>query len=232
MKVMFAMRCHIYSIFDLVRQCAPFELCRISAIAVRDLITRGRNRIVRDFLADESVTRLFIDSDIEFGPQVVCWLLPRRDSSGGLFDEGSELARGRAADDARGIRRRQVSRSTGSVMASNRSPISSLSKASKKLPKRPPAPCGPSAGLSQADDSISAAPPYTQWVRTTAGPCLSAFLRLRGRSREGSLFVQRFRLLPPAARYRRPRARLQARPSRPAYVEGISGKSLEAGGRC
>jgi len=95
MKVMFATPCYISavtmnyttSIFNLVWHCARFKIDCILHMMSESLITRGRNKIVRDFLADESFTHLFfIDSDIEFSPQSVCrLLLADRDIVGGVY---------------------------------------------------------------------------------------------------------------------------------------------------
>jgi len=95
MKVMFATPCYISavtmnyttSIFNLVWHCARFGPDCILHMMSESLITRGRNKIVRDFLADDSFTHLFfIDSDIEFSPQSVCrLLLADRDIVAGVY---------------------------------------------------------------------------------------------------------------------------------------------------
>ncbi len=94
-KVMFATPCYISavsmnyvtSIFDLTWQAARFGLNCMLHMHAESLITRGRNKIVMEFLADESLTHLFwIDSDIIFTPQSV-WrlLLVDRDIAAGVY---------------------------------------------------------------------------------------------------------------------------------------------------
>jgi hypothetical protein len=92
---MFATPCYISavsmnyttSIFNLVWHSARFGLDCILHMSSESLITRARNKIVRDFLADDSFTHLFfIDSDIEFTPQSVCrLLLADRDIAAGVY---------------------------------------------------------------------------------------------------------------------------------------------------
>lgn len=95
MHVMIATPCYISavsmnyvtSIFDLTWHCARFGLKCILHMHSESLITRSRNKIVRDFLADGSLTHLFfIDSDIEFAPQAVFrLLLADRDICAGVY---------------------------------------------------------------------------------------------------------------------------------------------------
>jgi hypothetical protein len=95
MKVMFATPCYISavsmnyvtSIFELTRHSAKFGLDCILHMHSESLITRGRNRMVLDFLRDESLTHLFwIDSDIAFPPQAAArLLLADRDVAAGVY---------------------------------------------------------------------------------------------------------------------------------------------------
>ena len=84
MKVMLATPCYISavsmsyttSIYSLVWHLARFGCEAVLHMRSESLITRGRNKIVREFLNDESYTHLFfIDSDISFAPTAVCRLL-------------------------------------------------------------------------------------------------------------------------------------------------------------
>ena len=95
MKVLFATPCYIFavsmdyvtSVFDLTWHCARFGLSCVLYMRSESLITRGRNKIVREFLSDDSYTHLFfIDSDIKFMPQAVCrLLLADRDIAAGVY---------------------------------------------------------------------------------------------------------------------------------------------------
>ena len=84
MKVMFATPCYIsavsmnyvVSLFDLTFHCQRFGLDCILHMHSESLVTRARNKMVIEFLKDETLTHLFwIDSDIKFTPQDVCRLL-------------------------------------------------------------------------------------------------------------------------------------------------------------
>jgi len=95
MRVMFATPCYssavsmnyTTSVYSLAWHCARFGLDTELHMLSESLITRARNRIVRDFMADESFTHLFfIDSDIQFMPQSVCrLLLADRDIATGAY---------------------------------------------------------------------------------------------------------------------------------------------------
>ena len=95
MKVMFATPCYISavsmhyvtSIFELTHHCNRFGLQCMLHMHSESLITRGRNKMVMKFLADETLTHLFwIDSDIAFTPQSVCrLLLIDRDVTAGVY---------------------------------------------------------------------------------------------------------------------------------------------------
>jgi len=95
MKVMFATPCYISavsmnyvtSIYALAYSCSQLGMTTQLAMRSESLITRARNRMVRDFLADESLTHLFwIDSDIAFTPQAVFRiLLADRDICSGVY---------------------------------------------------------------------------------------------------------------------------------------------------
>ena len=95
MKVMIATPCYISavsmhftaSIYSLAWHLARFGCDAVLHMRSESLITRGRNKIVRAFLADESFTHLFfIDSDISFAPQAVCrLLLSDRDLCAGVY---------------------------------------------------------------------------------------------------------------------------------------------------
>ena len=67
--------------------CNRFGLECILHMHSESLITRGRNKMVLKFLADETLTHLFwIDSDITFTPQSVCrLLLTDRDVAAGVY---------------------------------------------------------------------------------------------------------------------------------------------------
>jgi len=94
-KVMFATPCYISavsmnyvtSIFSLTMDSAHLGLNCALHMHSESLITRGRNNIVRKFLADPTFTHLFwIDSDIEFTPQSVFrLLLAGRDVAAGVY---------------------------------------------------------------------------------------------------------------------------------------------------
>jgi len=84
MKVMLATPCYISavsmnfttSIYTLAWHLARFGCDAVLSMRSESLITRGRNKLVREFLKDESFTHLFfIDSDISFLPPAVCRLL-------------------------------------------------------------------------------------------------------------------------------------------------------------
>ena len=84
MKVLFATPCYIsavnmhyvVSLFDLSQHSSRFGLECVLHMHSESLITRGRNNIVRKFMADETLTHLFfLDSDISFRPESVCRLL-------------------------------------------------------------------------------------------------------------------------------------------------------------
>ena len=95
MNVMFATPCYISavsmdyvtSIFNLTWHSAGFGLKNVLHMRSESLITRARNKIVREFLNDEQYTHLFfIDSDIRFTPQAVCrLLLADRDIVAGVY---------------------------------------------------------------------------------------------------------------------------------------------------
>lgn len=95
MRVLFATPCYISavtmnyvtSIFELACHAKDFGLDCALHMHSESLITRGRNKIVMKFLADESFTHLFfIDSDIVFSPQSVCrLLLADRDVSAAVY---------------------------------------------------------------------------------------------------------------------------------------------------
>ena len=95
MNVMFATPCYISavtmnfttSIFTLASHCMKFGLKCALHMRSESLITRGRNKIVLEFLKNEQYTHLFfIDSDIEFTPQSVCrLLLADRDVVAGVY---------------------------------------------------------------------------------------------------------------------------------------------------
>lgn len=95
MKVMFATPCYISavsmnyvtSIFQLAYACAHVGMTSMLLMRSESLITRSRNRMVRDFLADESLTHIFwIDSDIAFQPDAVFRLLRAdRDVAAGVY---------------------------------------------------------------------------------------------------------------------------------------------------
>jgi hypothetical protein len=94
-NVMFATPCYISavcmnyttSMFSLAASCNRVGLKSSLFMRSESLITRGRNKIVRDFIADESYTHLFfIDSDIEFTPEAVFRiLLADRDIAAGIY---------------------------------------------------------------------------------------------------------------------------------------------------
>lgn len=94
-KVMLATPCYISavsmtyttSIYSLAWHLARFGCESVLHMRSESLITRGRNKIVREFLNDESFTHLFfIDSDISFVPPAVCrLLLSDKDVSAGVY---------------------------------------------------------------------------------------------------------------------------------------------------
>ena len=95
MNVMFATPCYISavmmnyttSIFSLSARSAQLGLSCSLHMRSESLITRARNKIVRNFLANESFTHLFfIDSDIEFTPEAAYrLLLADRDVAAGIY---------------------------------------------------------------------------------------------------------------------------------------------------
>lgn len=95
MKVMFATPCYISavsmnfvtSMYGLAYACAQNGMTTMLAMRSESLITRARNRMVKEFLADESLTHLFwIDSDIAFTPDAVFrTLLADRDIASGVY---------------------------------------------------------------------------------------------------------------------------------------------------
>lgn len=95
MKVMFATPCYISavtmnyttSIFSLSSRAAAIGLKSALYMRSESLITRARNKVVRNFLADDSYTHLFfIDSDVEFRPEhVFRLLLADRDIVAGIY---------------------------------------------------------------------------------------------------------------------------------------------------
>lgn len=95
MKVMLATPCYISavsmnyvtSIYSLAYACAHAGMSTALHMRSESLITRARNRIVKDFLADESFTHLFwIDSDIAFTPEAAFrLLLSDRDVVSGVY---------------------------------------------------------------------------------------------------------------------------------------------------
>lgn len=95
MNVMFATPCYISavtmnfttSIFSLSSYATKHELECSLYMRSESLITRARNKIVRDFLATENFTHLFfIDSDIEFVPEAAMrLLLADRDVVAGIY---------------------------------------------------------------------------------------------------------------------------------------------------
>ena len=94
-KVLFATPCYISavsmnyvtSIFSLTMDAAHLGLNCVLHMHSESLITRGRNKIVGKFMADESYTHLFwIDSDIAFTPNSVFrLLLADRDVVAGVY---------------------------------------------------------------------------------------------------------------------------------------------------
>lgn len=95
MNVMFATPCYISavtmhyttSVYTLASQSAKIGLQSVLYMRSESLITRARNKVVRNFLADERFTHLFfIDSDVEFRPdQVFRLLLADRDIVAGIY---------------------------------------------------------------------------------------------------------------------------------------------------
>lgn len=95
MNVMFATPCYISavtmnyttSIFTLSSQATNLGMNCILHMRSESLITRARNKIVRNFLAAETFTHLFfIDSDIEFRPEAAFrLLLADRDVAAGVY---------------------------------------------------------------------------------------------------------------------------------------------------
>ncbi len=95
MNVMIATPCYISavsmnyvtSIFNLTWHCAHFEMKCILHMHSESLITRSRNKIAKEFLANETLTHLFfIDADIDFPPQAVFrLLLADRPISAGVY---------------------------------------------------------------------------------------------------------------------------------------------------
>ncbi|MCJ2013418.1 hypothetical protein [Methylobacterium sp. J-076] len=95
MRVMFATPCYISSVsmnyvtslYSLAYSCAQLGMATMLHMRSESLITRARNRTVKDFLADESFTHLFwIDSDIAFTPEAVYRiLLADRDVASGVY---------------------------------------------------------------------------------------------------------------------------------------------------
>lgn len=95
MKVMFATPCYISavsmnyvtSLYSLAYACAQEGMVTMLQMRSESLITRARNRMLKLFLQDESLTHLFwIDSDIAFTPdQVFRLLLADRDVVSGVY---------------------------------------------------------------------------------------------------------------------------------------------------
>ncbi len=95
MKVMFATPCYISavsmnfvtSMYQLAYACSQTGMTTLLQMRSESLITRARNRMVKVFLEDPSLTHLFwIDSDIAFKPEAVFrLLLADRDIAAGIY---------------------------------------------------------------------------------------------------------------------------------------------------